>query len=498
MKNIFFLLLGIAFCSSTFAQNLTFHITGQKDTTVNLIKYYGNKLYLADTAEMKGGVVSFDGAKQKPGVLGIYFPDKTYFEFIYNNEDVDISVTKPDFVKTEKVKKSVENKLFLDYMNFIGAKRDEAKKLKDENAPKEKQEAISKAVLDYQNKLITDNPSTLVAKIVKMTLDVPIPESPKNPDGSLKDSSFSYRYYRDHYFDNIDLKDDRLVNSPVFHNKLDNYFSEKTLVQHPDTIVKYAFRLLDQLDSKSEMFKYVLHHITYKYETSQIMGFDKVFVAMAIKYYCPGHEDGKSLATWMSADKLDKMCEKANTLQYLVVGVVPPTISLRDTSDINWRSTAEIKTDYTVLYFWDPECGHCKKETPKLQKLYAEKFKNRSVEVFAVGKATGDDFEKWKKYIRENGLSFINVGLTQSLFEAATKDWRQFIPKYTNVESLNYSEHFDVYATPKIYLLDKDKKIVAKNVSVEQLEEIIDRLQGHENDPKLFPVKADEEKENAE
>src|SRR5690606_40153260 len=57
---------------------------------------------------------------------------------------------------------------------------------------------------------------------------------------------------------------------------------------------------------------------------------------------------------------------------------------------------------------------------------------------------------KWKKFIHDNNLSFINVGLTQSLYDAASKDWRQFIPKYTNVQSLNYSEHYDIYATPKV------------------------------------------------
>lgn len=490
-------LVSILLSGFSFAQKLTFHIKGQKDTTVNLIRYFGNKLYLADTAEMKNGTVTFDGSKQKAGVLGVYFPDQKYFEFIYNNEEVEISVTKPNFVETEEVKKSKENKLFLAYINFISSKRKESKELEDKKAPKEKIAAISKEVQAYQAKLIADNPTTLVAKIVKMSMDIDIPEAPKNADGSLVDSSFAYHYFRDHYFDNIDLKDDRLVNTPVFHNKLDAYFSSKTLIQQPDTIAKYAIRLVDKLDPKSEMFKYVLHHITYKYETSNIMGFDKVFVEMVLRYYCPGYEEGKSLATWMDKDKLKEMCDKASTLQYLVVGVVPPNVCLPDTTDKNWVSLDKVKADYTILYFWDPECGHCKKETPKLQKLYADKLKARNVEIFAVGKATGDDFEKWKAFIRTNHLTFINVGLTKRLFEEATKDWRQFIPKYTNVESLNYSEHFDVYATPKVFLLDKDKKIVAKSLSIAQLEEVIDKLQGHEKDPKLFPVEDEKKAEGA-
>jgi peroxiredoxin len=225
------------------------------------------------------------------------------------------------------------------------------------------------------------------------------------------------------------------------------------------------------------------------------MGHDKVFVAMALKYYCPGYKEGKSVATWMAEDKLKTMCERAEILQNLVVGVRPPNVSLRDTTDQNWRNLYDLDAEYTILYFWDPDCGHCKKDTPKLQKLYAEKFKARKVEVFAVAKGTGDDFEKWKSFIRKNGLTFTNVALTQSLYELATKDWRQVIPKYTNIESLNYSEHYDIYATPKVFILDKDKKIVAKGLSISQLEEFLDRMQGHEKAPKLFPAEKEKQEE---
>jgi len=477
------------------SQQLKFRISGHKDTTVNLIRYVGNKLYMADTAELKNGIVTFDGTKHDAGIMAVYFPDQKYAEFIHAKEEVDIAFTYPDFIPTMEVKKSKENKLFIDYIRYMGDMRKKSDAAsKKENGQDEIKELGNKVKV-YQDELIKNNAGTFVSKIVNMSRDIDIPEAPKNEDGSLKDSTFSYHYFRDHYFDNIDLSDDRLVNTPVFHNKLDYYLSDRMLLQLPDTIVKYAFELVDRLKPGSEMFKYVVHFITYKYETSKIMGHDKVFVAMALKYYCPGYKEGKSQATWMKEDKLQTMCERAEILQNLVVGVRPPNISLRDTSDVNWVNFYDLTSDYTILYFWDPECGHCKKDTPKLQKLYAEKLKARNVEIFAIGKATGDDFGKWKSFIRKNNLEFINVGLTQSLYEAASKDWRQFIPKYTNVQSLNYSEHYDIYATPKVFLLDKDKKIVAKSLSIAQLEELIDRLQDQKDAPKLFPIEEEKKEE---
>lgn len=496
MKQIL-LLAFVAMTSLGFSQKIKLKVGGQKDTTVFLIKYYGKNLLYADTAQMKNGMVEFNGAKQKPGIVGLLLPGQKYFEFIYNNEEVQIETAGPDYVSNMKVKKSVENTIFMQYIQYINAERTKANDLvakrdalkkTDENYKKITAEidSISKKVVAYQNNLVASNPDKMVSKVVKMSMDVKIPDAPKNADGSLKDSSFAYHYFRDHYFDNIDLKDDRLVNTSVFHSKLDYFFSQNMLQQHPDTIVKYAYRFCDQLNPKSEMFKYAVIHITSTFEKSKIMGMDKVFVKMGERYYCAKNAEGKSPAYWMKEDKLKDLCEKVTINKNLVQGVRPPNISLRDTTDVNWKDFYSLKSDYTILYFWESECGHCKKSTPKLQQLYEQKLKARNVEVFAVSKAIGEDFDKWKKFIRDNKLTFINVGLTDKLFKAATEDARQFIPKYTTLEALNYQETYDVASTPRVFILDKDKKIIGKGLSMAQLEDFMDKIQGVKDAPKII------------
>lgn len=496
MKRILILTF-LALTTVGFSQKIKLKVTGQKDTTVFLIKYYGKNLLYADTAEMKNGMVEFNGAKQKPGIVGLLLPGQKYFEFIYNNEEVQLETQGPDFISNMKVKKSAENMVFIDYIKFINSERQKANQLTSKREAFKKGDAqykeisaeidsISKKVVAYQNNLIATNSSKFVAKVVKMSMDVKIPEAPRKADGTLIDSNFAYHYFRDHYFDNIDLTDDRLVNTPVFHNKLDYFFSQNMLLQQPDTIVKYAYIFCDRLNQKSEMFKYAVIHITSTFEKSKIMGMDKVFVKMGERYYCSKNSEGKSPAYWMAEDKLKDLCEKVTTNKVLVQGVVPPNISLRDTTDVNWKDFYSIQADYTILYFWESDCGHCKKSTPKLQKLYAEKLKARNVEIFAVSKAIDDDFEKWKKFIRDHKLTFINVALTNSLFRAAQEDARQFIPKYTTLQALNYSETYDVTSTPRIFILDKDKKIIGKGLSVAQLEDFMDRIQGFKDAPKII------------
>lgn len=489
----------LALASLGFSQKIKLKVTGQKDTTVFLIKYYGKNLLYADTAQMKGGMVEFNGAKQKPGIVGLLLPGQKYFEFIYNNEEIQIETEGPDFVKNMKVKKSVENTVFMNYVkhinderlraNELSAKRDAIKKKDDPEYKRLSAEidSISKKVVAFQQKTVDDNAGKLVAKIVKMSMDIKIPEEPKNANGAPLDSNFAYHYFRDHYFDNIDLRDDRLVNTSVFHSKLDYFFGEKMLPQHPDTIAAWAYKFCDKLDPKSEMFKYAVIHITSNAEKSKIMNMDKVFVRMGQRYYCAKNAEGKSPAYWMPEDKLKDLCEKVDIQEHLVLGERPPNIRLRDTTDVNWKDFYSIKSDYTILYFWESECGHCKKATPKLQKLYAEKLKARNVEVFAVSKAIGDDFEKWKKFIRVNNLQFINVAMTTKLYEEATKDAGPMIRAgLTTLEALNYQETYDVATTPRVFILDKDKKIVGKGLSIAQLEDFMDKIQGFKDAPKII------------
>jgi len=84
------LLLSFFVLQQMSAQKIRLKVEDQKDTTVFLIKYFGSKLFYADTAQMKNGEVIFDGAKQKPGIVGLFLPGQRYFEFVYNNEEIQL------------------------------------------------------------------------------------------------------------------------------------------------------------------------------------------------------------------------------------------------------------------------------------------------------------------------------------------------------------------------------------------------------------------------
>ena len=101
MKILFYLVVFTFLSFLSYGQKLKFKIENQKDTTIFLVKYIGKGLYYADTAEMKNGVVEYDGSKQEAGILAVLLPGNKYFEFIYDNKEVNIE-TEEEFEGIKK------------------------------------------------------------------------------------------------------------------------------------------------------------------------------------------------------------------------------------------------------------------------------------------------------------------------------------------------------------------------------------------------------------
>lgn len=430
-------------------------INGLKDSLIYLANYYGDKQYLKDSSKADAlGNVIFKGSEKLPGgIYMIVLPGKKYFEIIVDKEQsFSVETDTNDYVKNMKVKGSGENILFYDYLQFINSKSKEIEPLRNEfesvKQDKEKAELVRKkmsvidsSVFQYKSNLESKNPDFLLTKLFNVTEEVKMPESPKNPDGTT-DSLFQFYYYKQHYFDRIDLTDDRLIYTPVFHPKLEQYFKKLTL-QMPDSIIKEADFVIGKVKPGSEMFKYIVWWITNTYETSNIMGMDAVFVHMAEKYYT------KEKAFWADETQLFKIQDRAKVLKPILIGKKVKNLVLTDSMNVV-KALYDIKSKYTVLYFWDPDCGHCQKVTPKLNDLYLE-MKNKGVDVYAV--CVEVEMDKWRKFIKEKDLKFTNVA----------------DPQLRN----NFRHEFDLTTTPQIFLLDENKNIIAKRIEVEVLHEIL-------------------------
>jgi len=437
------------------------HIEGMEDSTIYLAHHYGNMQVMKDTIRLdsKGNGV-FSGEEKLPG--GIYLvvlpPDNHYFEIIIDRDQAfSLTTREGSLVDDMIVKGSEDNKVFYEDLRFIKAQREtynHIRKLRDKQDPGSDSakvynmqlEQISQAVNDHREELARKYPDMFYIKVLKATKDPTPPEPERDSAGNLIDSFYVYHYYKYHFFDNFDFSDERLLRTPIYHRKLDDYIHKWT-IQYPDSIIKAVDRVVSLARANHEIFKYTVAYLLNEYASNKIMGMDAVYVHIAEKYYLSGEAD------WIGEEQLDKIRKDALALKPLLLGKTAPNVIVRDRAG-NWRSLNDVQAKYTILYFWDSDCGTCRKETPKLYDYYL-KVKKKGVEVFAVS----------IELLRENWESFID--------EHHMTEWINCID---DKEETNFRYVYNIKGTPLIFLLDKDKKIVAKRLSVEQLEQYLDRL----------------------
>ncbi len=439
--------------SSNEEYDITVVVKGlEKGKNAYLGYYFGDKQYLIDTVQVQdNGVVRFNRAKKLHGGMYLFVThDIQYFEFIIDS--VQKFTLKTDtslgMVGNMQVFGSVDNERFFSYLKSMEQFRKDAEELKgkvEQGKGKEKESAqkqlddLDGKIKSYQKNFKSARPGELFVKMLNGNEDVDMSGFPIKSDGSY-DTLAQFYYYKSHYWDKVDFRDERLLYTPVYHKKMSRYF-EDLVFQTPDSIIPETDWFIGEIGTQPDLFKYTVHFLTNKYEKSEIMGMDRVFVHLGKKYYLTGR------ATWMDETAMAKFKDRITTLEYNLIGINGMELNLPDSSE-KLRSLYSVKAPITILVFWNPDCGHCQKEIPMLFKLW-NGIKDNGVAVYAVN--TEFDKNLWTKFIREKGLN-----------------------GWTNVHDIkvthNFRKWYDVYSTPVVYLMDADKKILAKRIAADQIE----------------------------
>ncbi|MEJ1238507.1 redoxin domain-containing protein [Chryseolinea sp. T2] len=451
--------------------HLKLKIEGLKDTTVYLGNFYGETTYIKDTARANSrGEFEFKGAK--PLIYrGVYFivlmqngkPARQFDFLIADKQQFSMETKSSDYVKFMKVTGDPDNTLFFENMVFNSELHKEAdpfiKILQDSTQSTDKKKearlaytAINEKAMAHQTNVIAKNPNTLTAKILKAHRPVTIPDPPKRKDGSI-DSTYQLRWYRKHFFDNFDLAEPGLIclQTPLYKDKINEYL-DKLFIQQPDSIMSAMASFIDRAKANQETFKYATWITLLKYQQPDIMGLDEVYVRMYDKYY------GSGLMDFWVNDKLKKnLKEHADRMRNSLVGMKAPNLIMQDAA-FKAKSMYDIKNKYTVLYIFDPDCGHCKEETPKLVKFYnAHKY---DLQVYAVSADTS--MQKMRDYIKDMKMPWITVNGP-----------RTYVGPYGDL--------YDAIVTPSLYIIDDKKKIIAKKVPVDKLDEFFTQYERFKN-----------------
>jgi len=392
----------------------------------------------------------------------IVLPGRTYFEMLISNDQhFSVSCSYSDYINTLRFEGSDENTAFLAYqrkwrelndeMGTLAGRAEANRSNRDSltviNNARMAQERVMK---EYLSNVIAANQSNMLGTFVRTILPVEIPpfevpEGARNPD-SLR-WIFNYTYNKNHFFDNIDLNSERLIRTPILHAKLKTFF-ENIVIQVPDSVIKEIDILIAKCQNNNRVFQFVTAFIFNHYRTSDIMGHDAIIVKLADDVYLTDKAD------WVTQEFKNDLRRQVELIRPNLIGNIAPDLVMNSHRNV-FVSLHDIEKEFTILYFWEPDCGHCKEATPKL-KAYYEKAKNE-VEIFAV--CTISDREKWLKYIQDNQITWINGWDPQRL---------------SRFDSL-----YNVQSTPLVYILDRDKKIIAKKISVGNIDPFIESYKRH-------------------
>jgi len=451
-----------------YSQGYSIHLTLKPFTNskVYLGYHYGKVKAVADSVILDGhseGV--FQGkAKLAGGIYFIVSPKKEIlFELLIDQQQqFAISADSLHLPASISFSGSPENKTFLEYTSFMNNRGKELTNLQgqlketktknDSSVIKEKIRKVNEEVKIERDGIQNKDPNSLLATLLRALKEPVVPPIPTFPDGK-PDSTFAYRYFKAHYWDNISFTDDRLIRTPIFEPKLDRYY--KDLVSpEPDSLDREIDHMLLFSRTNKDMFKFLLVYFVQKYINPEFMGQDAVFIHLFEKYINTGQAD-------FFTEKYRKFVDdRAYSIMANLIGQPAANLEMTDTLG-KTRSLYEIPANFVVVCFWDPTCSHCKEMIPKLDSIYQARWKYEGVQIYGVMVDGGQ--ENWRNFIKSHNLGdWINVYQTTAQHDAEVAAGRP-----------DYRQLYDVYQTPSIFLLDKEKRIIAKKLTYQQIDEVI-------------------------
>jgi len=514
MKKLLFSLSLIAAFALTNAQGyeITVKMKNYASDTLIIGHHFAESQLIPDDTVVtdKAGIGVFKSKTALPGgMYFLFFSSKQKVDFLLDkNQKFTIEGDAKDIYKTIKFKGDLEYAAFAEYQILrgdvwqkstdfnkerkIADSLGNVTRVKEIDAELKKLNEASKAGYD---KLLADFPNSFMATFLRAAQDVQVP-------AEITDRTKQYEYYRYHFFDTFNISDARLLRTPIYQNKIDTYI-DKLIPQHPDSLIVQVDFLISKSRTTKEMLRFMLVHLFNKYAGSQVVTAENVYVHIAQKYYLPEADWSDPEFIKDLKEKVDKKSKclvggRAMDIKYQTVTVDSLKIDAllkslklmkekgieieKSGADDATKNNAKVqelskyynqfhgeqklsqsKAEYTILWFWTPDCSHCKKETPLFYDLYVQKELNKkNVQVVSIFLNKTDLNGEWDKFCK------------------TTEEWLQFVENHDmklwkNVWSPfdPFRFNYDINSSPVLYILDKDFKIVTKRIGYEQAIELI-------------------------
>ncbi len=249
-----------------------------------------------------------------------------------------------------------------------------------------------------------------------------------------------------HYFDEVNLSDSLILRTQAFNDFITTYMRmfgmQATTEELRDSLFTHAGRLACEKASQGhpEVYGWMVDYFYQGYETYAIASGMKMLEK---------HIQNPNCLT----SKKQEILRRLEGMAKLTIGADAPAFEAEMMNEMQVRFTGVSKgKSYSLLVFYDSDCGHC---TDLLQNLksWHEKPENSAwVEVVTI--ALDEDREAWEKFHSHENFLWTDVWAPGGINSKAANDYY-------------------ILASPVMFVIDKDQKILQMPESVTQLESFL-------------------------
>lgn len=451
IASLFFVFVGMCNMQASKGYQIDLNVNGIPSGQIFLLaSYSGTRSFVCDTAIInEKGVAIFEGKRKLPeGLYAIIFPDHQNFDILISEVQIFSVYTKMTNPALNSIitgapesetyqKWQHESILFKQEKETSLAKLKEASDIdikKDINLQFEKRKKLNILRVDS---IAQSMPGTLVYNILNLYRE---PGSEIEVEGNVASFRKKHDFWVNHYWDYTTFDDERLLNAPALPDRISFFFNQLLPLQ-ADSVNTKADTLLHHIKN-GRIRRFVASQILAAYQAKNNTEAGKIFVHIADNWILNEGSALTSRDAYVTAIR-----RRTEQLRNSLPGMPAPDLNLlsREGSKKNLYS---IESKYIALLFWDTDCPTCRSEAMKLDSVSRKKSGLTIVGVYVHA-----DKVNWLNFVKQNNLSWIHL--------------------YDPVLQSHFEEKYHFCNVPALYLIDRNKKILAWNIKVSEIDKFI-------------------------